>query len=71
MKIKDQIKLQKPIQVPYHVWTAFGTKAKVILLMGDQFSLAEEADYVNIEKARKAIEWYADQLGGKVKWEKV
>jgi hypothetical protein len=44
--------------------------AKKISLHGNQASLTNEADFANLEELRKAIEWYADQLGGKIKWDK-
>lgn len=70
MKIKEQLKLQSDIEVPYHVWTAIGNNAKKISIMGHQASLTNDSDYKDIAELRKAIEWYADQLGGKIKWEK-
>jgi hypothetical protein len=69
MKLKDMLK-ETSIEVPYHVWTTFGPGSKKIVVMGDQASLVEEGDYVDKEKIRKALEWYVDQMGGKVKWEK-
>jgi len=68
MKIKDQLKLQHNIEVPYEVWTIFGEKSKEVLMSGSQASLGE--DFKSLEQLRVAIEWYVDQLGGKVKWEK-
>jgi hypothetical protein len=70
MKIKEQLKLQKDIEVPWHVWTKFGACAKKISLHGDHASFTSESDYANLEELRGAIEWYADQLGGKIKWDK-
>jgi hypothetical protein len=69
MKIKEQLKLQKDIEVPWHVWTKFGACAKKVSLHGNQVSLTNEADFANLEELRRAIEWYADQLGGKIKWD--
>ena len=69
-KIVEQVKLQENIEVPWHVWTKFGHGAKHISLAGNQVSLASEGDYASLEELRQAIEWYVDQLGGKVKWEK-
>lgn len=68
MKLKERLSTYKDIEVPYEVWTCFGEKAKAIFVAGNQASLGE--DYKNLEQLRNAIEWYADQLGGKVKWEK-
>lgn len=70
MKIIEQLKLQKDIEVPWHVWRLFGHCAKSITLHGDQASLTDQGDFANQEELRKAIEFYVDQLGGKVKWGK-
>ena len=66
-KLKQQLKLQKDIEVPYHVWRFLGTNSKFILVRGDEASLGE--DFGKIEELRKAVEFYVDQLGGKIKWE--
>lgn len=68
MKVIEQLKLQKDIEVPYHVWRMFGDQCKFITLAGYQASLGE--DYGTIEELRKAVEWYVEQLGGTVKWSK-
>lgn len=68
MKVKDQLKLQKDIEVPYNVWRFFGQQSKIITVAGNQASFGE--DYGTQEELRNAIEFYVDQLGGKVKWEK-
>lgn len=70
MKIIEQVKLQEDIEVPFYVWSKFGTAAKHITIMGKQVSLTGEGDFGNIEELRKAIEFYADQLGGTIKWSK-
>lgn len=69
-KLKDQLKMQSNIEVPYNVWRLFGEKKKVgyISLAGGQASFGE--DYGTLPELRAAIEWYADQLGGKITWEK-
>jgi hypothetical protein len=66
MKIIEQLKLQKNIEVPYHVWRMFGEKCKFITLAGSQASLGE--DYGTVGELRKAVEFYVEQLGGTVKW---
>jgi len=66
--LAERLKEHTDIQVPYNVWTCFGEKAKLITLAGDQASLGE--DYRTLPEIREAIEWYAVQLGGKVKWGK-
>lgn len=66
MKIIEQLKLQKDIEVPYHVWRMFGDQCKLITFAGGQASLGE--DYGTAEELRKAVEFYVEQLGGTVKW---
>lgn len=56
--LAKRLKEHKDIEVPYHVWTCFG----------DQASLGEDAK--SLDELRKAIEWYVEQLDGKVKWSK-
>ena len=68
MKLNEQLKLQKDIEVPFHVWRMFGDQCKLISLAGNQASLGE--DYGTREELREAIGWYVEQLGGKVKWDK-
>jgi len=68
MKLNEQLKLQKDIEVPYHVWRMFGDQCRFITLAGNQASLGE--DYGTAEELRKAVEWYVEQLGGTVKWGK-
>lgn len=68
MKIKEQLKLQKNIEVPFEVWRMFGKNCKVVTIAGDQASLGE--DYGSLQELRSAVQWYVDQLDGKVKWEK-
>jgi hypothetical protein len=70
MKLKDQLKLQYDIEAPYDVWRFFGTKTQngTVTIAGNQASFGE--DYGTLPELRAAIEWYADQLGGKITWEK-
>ena len=68
MKVIEQVKLQKDIEVPYHVWSVFGDQCKFITFAGNQASLGE--DYGTVEELRKAVEFYVEQLGGTVKWGK-
>jgi len=65
-KVIEIIESYKDIEVPFHVWRLFSTQAKHISFMGNQASFGE--DFASIEELRTAIEWYADQLGGAVKW---
>jgi hypothetical protein len=68
--LKDHLKENTDIEVPWHVWTKFGSQAKHITLAGDQASLGAESDFASLQELRDAVEWYVSQLGGKVKWEK-
>jgi len=38
-----------------------------IYFCGDQASFGE--DYGTVEELRKAIKWFVEEFGGKVKWE--
>jgi hypothetical protein len=67
--LKDRLKENKDIEVPWHVWTKFGSQNKLITLAGDQASLGAEADFGSLQELRTAVEWYVSQLGGKVKWD--
>jgi hypothetical protein len=53
-------------EVPHAVWTCFGPQQKVVSILGDQICMGE--DYVSVGKAREALEWYVNQLGGSVQW---
>lgn len=68
MKIIEQVKLQKDIEVPWHAWRIFGEQAKKITVMGKQVSLTNNGDYGTVEELRRAMEFYVEQLGGTVKW---
>lgn len=67
MKLHEQLKLQSQIEVPWHVWRFFGETQMNIELAGNQASFGE--DYGELAELRGSIEWYVDQLGGKVMWE--
>lgn len=69
MKLKKRLVKYKPIEVPYNVWRFIGSNSKYINEAGNAASLGE--DYGTIYELRNAIEWYVDQLGGKVKWDVV
>ena len=58
----------EPIELPWHVMRFFPEGARKIDFCGDQASFGE--DYGSVEELRAAIEWMADQFGGKVKWKK-
>jgi hypothetical protein len=70
MKLKEQLELQKDIEVPWHVFRFFDGNTKKIVLAGDQASLSSEGDFGSLQELQKAVQWYVEQLGGKVKWDK-
>jgi hypothetical protein len=55
------------IEIPYHVCRVFSSKELTVL--GDQVALSNEGDFVYLNEARAAVEWYVKQLGGVVAWE--
>lgn len=67
-KLVEQLKLQKDIEVPWNAWRFFDDNCKIIHIAGDQASFG--GDYGNVEELRKAVEFYVEQLGGRVNWEK-
>ncbi len=65
-KAKEIDKLNR-VEVPYFVWHLLGIESKEIMLSGsDSISLGE--DFASVGEIRKALDWYVDQFGGKVKW---
>lgn len=68
MKLSEQLKLQKDIEVPWNVWRFLGDNSKVILIRGDQASFGE--DFGSLEELRKVVEFYVEHLNGKVTWKK-
>lgn len=69
LRLIDQLERIDNIEVPYHVWTALNGDNKAINF-NSWGEVCLGGDYKTILEARKAIEWYVDQLGGKVKWNK-
>jgi len=69
-KYKAIQKIGIEVEVPYHVWAVFPNARynKTVSIMGDEVCLG--GDYVTVEGARFAVEWYVQQLGGKVEWVK-
>jgi hypothetical protein len=65
--VADRLKKHQDILVPYNVWTAFGTNAKIVTFSGDQASFGE--DFKDLEQLRVVIGWYVEQLNGKVTWD--
>jgi hypothetical protein len=54
------------VEVPWAVWTTFSENCKKIEILGSQVYLG--CDHVTLEQARAAVEFYATQLGGTIKW---
>lgn len=69
MKFIDKYnKIQKigcSVDVPWHVYRILGPKK--IFIIVDQVDLGE--DSCSLDEARKAIEFYVEQLGGLVMWD--
>jgi len=70
VKLKDKLEENNKIEVPWNVWTKFGEQCKHIEMTGKHAFLSTNADSGSLQELRDAVEWYAEQLGGKVKWEK-
>lgn len=76
-RLIDKYKVIKSIctvEVPWHVWTTLGgvktrSKGHRIEIFGEDMLLDDAKDFVSLIQARNAVEWYVNQLGGKVKWE--
>lgn len=67
-KYKVIQELSPKIKAP---WEAFRvTNLKTIEVFGDQIALGNEGDFVSLEEARKALEFYVTELGGEIKWKK-
>lgn len=65
------LKIQKigcEVETPYDIWRVFGNSNKNISIVANDICLGE--DYVSLELARAALEWYTKQLGGDIKWQK-
>ena len=65
-KYKKINKVGTKVDVPFEVWSLFGESGRNISVLGEEISLS--GDYASLEKCRKAIAWYVQQLGGKVEW---
>lgn len=69
MKLHEALKHNvSSFEVPFEVWRLFGENQKRLEIVGEEICLGQ--DFESLEQARKAVAWYVDQLGGKVKWEK-
>lgn len=65
-KYKEIQKIGTNVEVPWNIWRFMGTPHKNIDTFGDQICIGE--DYGSVEEVRNTIEFYVDQLGGKVQW---
>jgi len=65
----DILDTQPDIAIPWEVYTVISDSRIQITFAGNQLSIGG-GDYVELYEARSAIEWFVDQLGGKVKWDK-
>lgn len=57
-------------ELPWNVWTALQEKPGSITIFGDQVIMTEDGDYKSVAEVREALDWLANQFGGKVKWSK-
>jgi hypothetical protein len=57
------------IEIPFEVWRLFPGPLRTIEIHGNEINLGE--DLGSIDDVRIAIDWFATQFGGKVKWEKL
>ena len=64
----DKLIDQEPIEVPWEVWTFFCEHQCDLHIHGDEISL--NSDYKSLKEVRVAVEWFAKQFGGTVKWSK-
>ena len=69
-RIRAIEKLEKEApEVPWKVWTAFFECEPNVGFFSNQVMMGT-GDPKSVEEMREAIEWFADQFGGKVKWKK-
>jgi len=67
-KYKKIQEIGTSVEVPYNVRSLFASGKNPLDIVGSDISLGE--DYGSLQQCREAIEWYAGQLGGTVKWSK-
>lgn len=67
-KYKSIQKIGSSIETPWFVYRAFGSPVRAISVTGTEISLGE--DFVSVQEARNAVEWYVKNLGRSVKWSK-
>lgn len=69
-KLKQIKQIGTTIEVPHGIWTLFSAQQKQILII-DEDNICLGEDYASIEQCRAAINWYAAQLGGTIKWKEL
>jgi len=69
LKAVDILITQPDIDIPWEVYAVISDSKIQITFAGNQLSIGG-GDYVELNEARDAIEWFVDQLGGKVRWDK-
>lgn len=65
-KYEAALKIGSTVEVPWHVKRILGDNK--IGFYADQLCLSDEGDYASLQECREAINWYAEQLGGSIKW---
>lgn len=65
-KFKAIQKVGIEVDIPWEVAHVLAGEIKTITALGDQVCIGD--DYVSLENARKAVTWYATQLGGTIEW---
>ena len=68
-KLIQKLTKHKDIEVPYDVWRFFGSQTQNGRIQMSENLASFGEDFGTVEELRDAIEFYVDQLGGKVKWE--
>lgn len=63
-------KIGLDVEVPWEVSHVLGA-AKKIMVLGDSVCLGVDTDFCSLAEARAALEWYAQQLGGQITWERL
>ena len=55
-------------EIPFHVWCCFWESRPELYI--DPYGIQILGDNNSVDSFRIAIEWFAEQFGGKVKWSK-
>ena len=66
-KYKAIQKIGCSVEVPWAAMRVLHGESKTLDVWGDQVSLGE--DFVSLQEAREAIQFYAEQLGGLILWD--